>query len=296
MALSQELIDRARARNILDVAPSGLKGRRQRYGPCPRCGGTDRFWIDPRKQCWGCRGCKEGGDVIALALFLQGCGFADAVELLAGQSLRPAANSTEVIAKDNNVGNTSDVAAYLWSIRQPIQGSLAETYLREARGITCPLPPTLAFLPLHKDQPPRMIAAFGFAAETAPGVLEAPSRVTAIHRTFLAPDGLGRSAKKFLGDLGDKPIVIAPPNDSLGLAITEGIEDGLSVYQATGLGVWVASCAGRMPVIARMVPRWIECVMIYAHDDGGKRDALDAANVLFKRNIEVRIDGLGARP
>ena len=35
---------------------------------------------------------------------------------------------------------------------------------------------------------------------------------------------------------GGLPIVVAPVNDSLGLAITEGIEDALSVHEATGFG------------------------------------------------------------
>jgi hypothetical protein len=30
-----------------------------------------------------------------------------------------------------------------------------------------------------------------------------------------------------------RPITLAPPNDLLELAVTEGIEDGLSVYRAT---------------------------------------------------------------
>ena len=31
-------------------------------GPCPRCGGKDRFWV--RKDAWGCRQCGQGGDAI----------------------------------------------------------------------------------------------------------------------------------------------------------------------------------------------------------------------------------------
>ena len=84
------------------------------------------------------------------------------------------------------------------------------------------------------------------------------------------------------------PIVIAPPNDLLGLAITEGIEDGLSVYQATGLGVWVAGSAGRMPGLADKVPNYIEAVTIYAHaDEAGQRGANGLADALVERGVEV---------
>jgi hypothetical protein len=36
------------------------------------------------------------------------------------------------------------------------------------------------------------------------------------------------------------PIVLAPVNDGLGLSITEGIEDALSLHQATGLPQWAS--------------------------------------------------------
>ena len=43
-----------------------LKGRgADRCGPCPVCGGTDRFSINIRKQVFRCRVCNIGGDVIA---------------------------------------------------------------------------------------------------------------------------------------------------------------------------------------------------------------------------------------
>jgi hypothetical protein len=54
-------------------------------------------------------------------------------------------------------------AKWLWSKRQPLIRSLAETYLRKHRGITCMPPPTLEFLPADSTYPPAMIAALGFA-------------------------------------------------------------------------------------------------------------------------------------
>jgi phage/plasmid primase-like uncharacterized protein len=63
--------------DLINVARSGpieaeasqrgvhLKGRVDRAGPCPRCGGRDRFAISLKKQVWICR----GGDVIDLVRF-----------------------------------------------------------------------------------------------------------------------------------------------------------------------------------------------------------------------------------
>ena len=48
--------------------------------------------------------------------------------------------------------------------------------------------------------------------------------------------------------------MLAPMNDLLGLAITEGVEDALSIHAATGLGAWAAGAASRLPALADAVP------------------------------------------
>ncbi len=78
-----------------EIARRGIKlsaGSVERYGPCPVCGGTDRFSINLKKQLWNCRKCEVGGDVIALVRHLDGVNFKEAVEKLAG---RPAAKRLE---------------------------------------------------------------------------------------------------------------------------------------------------------------------------------------------------------
>jgi hypothetical protein len=59
-------------------------GKVERCGPCPRCGGADRFSINTRKGVWNCRGCDKGGDVIALVEHLDGVDFIAACTTLAG--------------------------------------------------------------------------------------------------------------------------------------------------------------------------------------------------------------------
>jgi hypothetical protein len=62
-----------------------LRGTVEREGPCPKCGGTDRFAINIEKQVWNCRGCDKGGDVIGLVEHLDGCDFIDACATLNGE-------------------------------------------------------------------------------------------------------------------------------------------------------------------------------------------------------------------
>ena len=144
----------------------------------------------------------------------------------------------------------------------------------------------------------RTIAAFGFASEPEPGVLAIDmAAVEGVHLVKLTPDG-----RKIQGG-ADNPSKITVgldiavrrhrrpgANDLLGLAITEGIEDGLTAYAATGLGVWAACTAGRMPALADAVPDYIEAVTIFAHPDpAGQRGAVALADTLDARGIEVRM-------
>jgi Toprim domain len=190
-----------------------------------------------------------------------------------------------------------DKAQWFWRQARPIVGTVAEKYLREVRGITCPLPATLRFLPPRMGYHPALLAAFALVDEPEPGTLGTPCDVNSIHLTLLKPDGSGKADVKpnklILGRPLDRPIVLAPPNDLLGLAITEGIEDALTVHQATGLGAWAAGAAGFMPKIADTVPDYIEAITIYAHDDkAGQDGARKLAEALRRRGFEVTVEGL----
>jgi Toprim domain len=190
------------------------------------------------------------------------------------------------------------LALWLWSQRRPIAGSIAERYLREARGYGGPLPATLGFLPARGDHLPAMIAAFGLAHEVEPGSIAIRDRdVVGTHLTKLKSDGSGKavfddpdeSAKVMIGFSTGSPIVLAPPSDALGLVIAEGIEKGLFIHQDTGLGVWCAGAASRMPALAPAVPAWIDFTTIVADDDkAGRQFSAALANELRGRGMAAR--------
>lgn len=86
----REWIERARRADILFVAQK-LGARLKKIvaneyaGPCPLCGGTDRFSINTKKRVYNCRGAGEGGDVIAMVRYVTGCSFIEACELITGE-------------------------------------------------------------------------------------------------------------------------------------------------------------------------------------------------------------------
>jgi putative DNA primase/helicase len=277
-----------------------LRGRVDRCGPCPRCGGRDRFSINTVKGVFNCRGCGVGGDIIALVQHLDGCDFQTAVRKLAGEhpptpAAMPTSQTTLAASRETEVDHYEREqhrkAAWLWSRRRPVRATIAETYLRRARGITCALPLTLGFLPAYKQHAPALIAAFAIPAEPEPGILAAPSNIGAVHLIALKPDGSGKAdiekPKTTVGRPGGLPIVAAPPNDLLTIAITEGIEDALSLHQALGVGGWAAGSASFMPKLAQHVSDYIETVVIELHPDGGRCQGLELKSRLRARNIEV---------
>jgi putative DNA primase/helicase len=298
------IIERARAVRIEDeVDRRGISNLKRQggelVGPCPVCGGNDRFAINVHKQVFNCRGCGGRGDVIALVQHLDGVSFKDAIATLTGDGVRiRTAPPPKPAKRYHDEDDRASLAAWLWSQRKPItEGTPPWLYLRK-REYTGPIPATLAYLPANDKYPAAMISAFGKATEPEPGILAAPKTVTGVHLTRLTVDGnkspnaAGKS-KIMLGVCKGAPIAISPPNDLLGMVVTEGIEDALSVYQGTGLGVWAAGSAVFMPALAPLIPDYIETVTIYAHDDtAGRTNAIDLARAIKTRGIEVLVQGL----
>jgi Toprim domain len=177
-------------------------------------------------------------------------------------------------------------ARHLWGCRDK-DTSLVATYLA-ARGFTGELPESIGYLPAGTYQYPAMIAKFGFGDD-----------IHAVHLTYLLPDGSDKAdikpQRRMLGKPMGWPIVLAEPNDVLGLAIAEGIETALSAHVATGLGAWAAGSATFLPYLADAVPGCVEAVTICADEDksgAGQRGADELARSLYGRGFEIFIEGI----
>jgi hypothetical protein len=259
--------------------------------PCPVCGPDRlaainrrrpvlRVWrLEPGFAGFHCARCGERGHTRDSS-----APSPDPVRLAAARRAAAERERTAAIER-------LDKARWLWSKRQPIADTIAKTYLREARGYHGTLPATLGSLPARGKHGPAMIAAFGFAEEPEPGRLAiTPAAVLGVHITRLAPDGSGKAGterdKIMVGRSVGVPIVLAPPNDQLGLAIAEGIEDALSVHEATGLGAWAAGAASRLQALADAVPGHIDFVTIVADADrDGRRHAAELLRRLEARSL-----------
>ncbi len=211
------------------------------------------------------------------------------------------ARDLSVVTDPAEAARRLEVVQALWRRRLPAPGTIVENYLRQARGYRGSIPDTIGFLPPRGDHPPAMISAFGWPDEPEPGRLVLrEEEVRGVHITRLAADGgakVGDPSKIIVGRCLGSPIVLSALNDNLGLAITEGIEDGLSIFESTGLGVWAAGAAGRMPALAQTVPQYVDAVSIIADaDEAGQRGARELGSLLHHRGLRVAIVGLNDHP
>jgi hypothetical protein len=312
------LVDQARASDMLALAGARLRRSGHEFvGPCPVCGGHDRFAINRRKQLFNCRGCGKGGSPIDLEMFLSGCEFVEAVRRLTNTTSPSAPHRSSAKTANHRSTVTScavhpgwhdptadaaqhereaqqyeikqhRTANWLWAHRRRAAGSPVEHYLR-SRGYVDAIPPTVGYLPARGEHPHAMISAFALPNELAPGELGAPLTVRSVHLTKLAPDGSDRireqGAKIIVGRPLGLPIAISPITDGLSLAITEGIEDALA-YRAAGFAAWAAGSAPSIPTLAEYIPHYVTMVIIEQHiDEPAQRAAAQLQAFLHERPV-----------
>jgi hypothetical protein len=309
--MNSALIERARAVHIEEeIARRGIKLRRQGrelVGPCPSCGGTDRFSINTRKQVWHCRGCKPAtvtGDVIGLVMQLDGVSFADAVSTLAGFLSRgarasvasrkapraapvrsvptrtPTRASNKPAQQHDEEHERSCRALAIWCESLPIEGTLAERYLIARSIDVAELPTAIGDAlrwhprcPWGEGRHGCMVALWTDAITCEP---------RAIHRTAITADG-EKAGRKSLGPTAGCVIRLWPDEAvTLALVIGEGIETVLAAttrmeHRGTLLRpAWAAGDAGHLaafPVLAGIT----SLTILVDPDEAGQRATEECA-------------------
>lgn len=78
--LTDQRIEQARVVPITSVLGAHRSKLRRTgaelVGPCPKCGGEDRFGIHLQKNVFNCRRCERGGDAIEFIKFYKNLDFA----------------------------------------------------------------------------------------------------------------------------------------------------------------------------------------------------------------------------
>jgi hypothetical protein len=227
----------------------------------------------------------KGGDLVDLIARQRGVQLGEAIRIaervyLGGASAPPLPRRPEPQRLIDDCEARTRGALRIWHEAMPIAGTLAERYFREYRGLDVTRLGDLGHsLRWH----------VGIRAIVALMTHPVSNDPVGIHRTFLAADGI-KLERKMLGRQG---VVRLSPNTevTLGLGITEGIEDGLAVLLSGWAPVWAATSAGaiaRFPVLAG-----IDALTIFADADQAGRQAADTCAVRWcAAGVDVRV----ARP
>lgn len=275
----------AQAKDLLVVAEQlGVAGLvrmgGEHVGPCPECGGRDRFSINTRKGVFWCRRCENKGDAIALVMWLQRLSFPKALDWLCGpsQDLSPAERKAredkaaahraerERVEAQYRARAIADARA-IWKAGQTAEDGPVRDYLTRRgipRDLFPRLPVSLRFAP---DLPFMIEEARGHYREIHRGpamlaaVQGADGRFCAVHRTWIDLDqpkgkavichpetGEVLPSKKVLGSKKGGAIRLATATGGA-LVMGEGIETTLSACVADavpGASYWAGVDLGNM--------------------------------------------------
>jgi hypothetical protein len=268
-------VEQARDADILTVTiRAGAKLKRatsaEWIGPCPACGGSDRFSVNTKLQVFNCRS-GGGGDVIDMVRHALDLDFARAVAFITGAEAaceRPKGGDPKsrpaTLARLDDLGvNKSQAALALWREGGDPRGTLAERYLA-GRGLRLEDDVAGAVLRWHGGAG-AMLAMFRNLQTDEP---------QAVSRTFLDREGR-KVERKFLGPVGAAAVKLDADDAVLGgLHVGEGVETCLSARQLGLRSAWALGSAGAIaafPVLAG-----VECLTLLAENDEASRRATEA--------------------
>ena len=264
------------------------------HGPCPVCGGKDRFRWDNRDSRGGfiCNGCGSGDGFKLAELF--GVSFRHVCDIIRRLGISTDQSTGKV--QDRDDPKLKERMVSVWSAARPVvRGSATDKYLTRRMGtfldfsrIRCVKECFDIWHPFDNRRYP--------AAMVCKIVSE--NRAVNLHMTFLDDDGIRIATDKpKLVMAGKLPAGCAIPltdhTDHLGIA--EGVETALACQVLTGIPTWAA-------VNATLLSQWeppqgVKKVTVFADNDRsytGQAKAYCLANRLVVKNklsVSVQLPG-----
>lgn len=262
---------------------------RGKHGPCPACGGKDRFRFDDKegRGSFYCSGCGAGDGFILVGR-VKGIGL---------QASTDAVRAYLGLAKDEPAKHKDDptkAMRVLWDrARKPSDDGPVQRYLYSRLG---PHEPPLSireclsvYDPETKQSFPAMIAK----------IASPENRAVNLHITYLTPDGqkapTGKPKRVMAGKLPEgSAIRLAPAEDVMGIA--EGIETAMAASIMFDMPVWAA--VSGVGLSKWTPPAAAKIVYVFADNDesfAGQAKAYALAHrltVMFKREVVVELPAI----
>lgn len=278
------------------------------HGPCPVCGGTDRFRYDDKggRGTFFCSGCGAG-DGMKLLMNYRGCDFHEAakfVEAFLGDLPVEAITRPKRDASAEEAAEREATKAKLqktWDIAKVVKkGDPVWKYLSLTRKLSLDkVPAVLRFhsrFPYYEGEGKEQKYVGHFPMMLAK-VQGPDGKPVGLHRTYLTQDGAKAPVgkiKKLMKSLGCTGGAIRLFPCSTMLAVAEGIETALAVHEITGQPCWATISSTIMESF--VPPPGVTTVTIYADNDEpdakGRRAGQDAAAKLTER---LRAEGYTVR-
>lgn len=262
---------------------------RNKHGPCPACGGKDRYRFDDKdgRGTWICSHCGSG-DGLAL------------LQHVFGWSFSHAANEVDRIVGTVQMGATVPVRTEesklkalraVWGESKTVRtNDPVWLYLNRRTGIEV-VPADLRFHPGLKHSEggtyPAMLAKMRYPDNTG----------VSIHRTYLTDDGQKaplQNAKKLMPGkpLQTASVRLGPVERHMGIG--EGIETALAASRRFHVPVWAATSATLLE--GWVPPAGAETILIAGDNDAswtGQAAAFALARRLVREGyaVEVRVPG-----
>ena len=269
--MKRDIMDEARGRwaGLLPRFGLSMRALGGKHGPCPMCGGKDRFRFDDKggNGTYICNQCGAGNG-IRLVMQLKGWDFrtaaAEVRALLPGMPITSYAGPTPE--------SRARTIRLMWDRALPIGGSQAGQYLAARSpalaGVTKPVLRFLRDCPIS-DVPDRMVQPAMIAGVSAPD-----GSLATLHRTYLDGD-----RKAALLDTERRPVSprklmpcelapgsairLSPAGETLG--VCEGIETGLAVERLFGVPCWAVINSSMLAKF--VVPAGVRRLIVFGDND-----------------------------
>lgn len=269
---------RGRWHDILSMLGVHSSHLSKKHGPCPFCGGKDRFRFTDKDGDggWICNQCGHGDGASLAMRYLN----IDFVELK--DRIRPLIGTARVSKPTGEVPEWKRIKERkeLWKDSWPIQpNDPVDKYLFNRLGVH-----------VHSSELRTHLTDDG-AIMVARVLNGHGNRVATLHRTFLTKDGEKIDRKMMSGKVdGDSVAVRLIADYSTTLGIAEGIETALSAWRLFGVPVWAALNEGNLR--KWYPPEQITKVVIFGDNDKnfvGQRSAYECAHNCSKLGKQVEV-------
>jgi phage/plasmid primase-like uncharacterized protein len=229
-------------------------------GPCPSCGGTNRFIVKADRQTYWCRQCNTKGDVL------------NYIELTTGKSVKEQLAEAGLLDKPEGKTGRGSKQQFIWKQSKP-GDSPAYRYLSATRGIAN-LQPSPAvrwnsFTPKNGGEPiNRIVLRLSKHGDS-------PEDPKSLHYLFLdtsanPPRKTGiQTSNAEEGAMKGRAVWFYPDKDTKTVAVAEGVETTLSALSVLGLnGAAALTTSGLKGIV---LPQDTKELLIFCDQDTAEK-------------------------